>query len=132
MQKRILLVDKDPEFLDALKEKLEAKGYVALAESNGRDALDTVRTDMPDLVIMEVMLEQHDTGFEVAAKLKNDPLFGRIPIFLVSSIAEASGFSFSKEEDGYWMKADEYYEKPIAIDTLVARVEELFAQHQAE
>ncbi len=122
---RILLIDTDPDFLAAHQPPLEARGYEVLTASTGAEGLDTVRAEMPDLVALDVMLEEHDTGFRVAADIKNDPLFRRIPVLLVSSVALATGYRFSDEEDGYWMKADGYVEKPVEPEVLARKIEEL-------
>jgi len=124
-RRRILLIDTDPEFLAALQGALAAHGYEVLTAPTGSEGLDTVRAEMPDLVALDVMLEEHDTGFRVAADIKNDPLFRRIPVLLVSSVALATGYRFSSEDDGYWMKADGYIEKPVEPEALVVKIEEL-------
>jgi CheY-like chemotaxis protein len=77
------------------------------------------------------MLEAHDTGFSVAADIKNDPLFRRIPVLLVSSVALATGYRFSSEDDGYWMKADGYVEKPVEPEALIRKIDELLDHVEA-
>lgn len=124
-KRRILLIDADPEFLAAQQAALTARGYEVLTAPTGSAGLDTVRAEMPDLVALDVMLEEHDTGFRVAATIKNDPLFRRIPVLLVSSVAMATGYRFSSEDDGYWMKADGYLEKPVEPEALVRRIDAL-------
>ncbi|MCK4302768.1 MAG: response regulator [Candidatus Eisenbacteria sp.] len=124
-QARILLIDRDDEFLSTLKTALEGRGYIVATAASGQDGLEVVRANMPDLIIMEVMLENHDTGFSVTHQLKIDPLFGKIPVLLVSAVAQATGYHFTQEEDGFWMKSDDYLERPIDTDTLLQRVEAL-------
>jgi CheY-like chemotaxis protein len=124
-KRRILLIDSDNDFLVAHRQALEAHGYEVLTAPTGSQGLDTVRAEMPDLVALDVMLEEHDTGFRVAADIKNDPLFRRIPVLLVSSVALTTGYRFSSEDDGYWMKADGYIEKPVEPEVLVRKIDEL-------
>ncbi len=124
-KRKILLIDTDPELLAAYQAVLAGHGYEVLTAPTGSEGLDTVRAEMPDLVALDVMLEEHDTGFRVAADIKNDPLFRRIQVLLVSSVAMKTGYRFSSEEDGYWMKADGYVEKPVEPEALSRKIEEL-------
>lgn len=122
---KILLVDDDPDFLEMHKAVLARNGYEVLTAFNGREGLERVRTDLPDLIILDLMMEKHDSGFSFSKQIKNDPLFKKIPILMVTSVAEVTGYSFSIEKDGYWMKADDFLDKPVMPDVLIGRVEKL-------
>ena len=122
---KVLLVDKEAEFLRAQKAALEDHGYQVFTATSGRYGLETVRSELPDLIVLDVMLEGHDTGFAFCARIRNDPLFKRIPILMVSSVAQATGYRFSQEEDGYWMKSDDYLDKPVEPELLLERMEKL-------
>ncbi len=122
---KVLLVDDDPDFLEMHKAVLARNGYEVLTASNGREGLERVRTDLPDLIILDLMMEKHDSGFSFSKQIKNDPLFKKIPILMVTSVAEVTGYSFSIEKDGYWMKADDFLDKPVMPDVLIGRVEKL-------
>jgi len=128
---KILLVDNQADFVETQKAALEGSGYEVITAATGTDGLETVRAEMPDLVILEVMLEEHDTGFEVTRRIKSDPLFQKIPVLMVSSVAQATGYRFSMNEDGYWIKADGYLEKPVSPDVLIEHVEGLLDAHHA-
>lgn len=128
---KILLIDADPEFLALHQAALTERGFEVLTAPTGEEGLDTVRAEMPALVALDVMLEEHDTGFRVAADIKNDPLFRRIPVLLVSSVAMTTGYRFSSDDDGYWMKADGYIEKPVEPAALARRIEELLDNVEA-
>src|SRR4030042_5273274 len=120
---KILLVDDDPDFLEMHKAVLQNHGYEVLTAMSGREGLERVRAEMPDLIILDLMMEKHDAGFSFSKTLKTDPLFKRIPILMVTSVAEATGYRFSLEEDGYWMKTDDFLDKPVMPAVLLARVE---------
>jgi two-component system alkaline phosphatase synthesis response regulator PhoP len=122
---KVLLVDDDPDFLEMHKAVLARNGYEVLTALNGREGLERVRTDLPDLIILDLMMEKHDSGFSFSKQIKNDPLFKKIPILMVTSVAEVTGYSFSIEKDGYWMKADDFLDKPVMPDVLIGRVEKL-------
>ena len=119
---KILLVDDDPDFLEMHKAVLLNHGYEVLTAMSGREGLERVRAEMPDLVILDLMMEKHDAGFSFSKTLKTDPLFKRIPILMVTSVAEATGYRFSLEEDGYWMKTDDFLDKPVLPAVLLDTV----------
>ena len=105
---KILLVDDDPDFLEMHKAVLKNHGYDVVTAANGREGLERVRAEMPDLIILDLMMEKHDAGFSFSQQIKTDPLFKAIPILMVTSVAEATGYRFSLQDDGYWMKTDDF------------------------
>jgi CheY-like chemotaxis protein len=122
---KILLVDDDLDFLEMHKAVLKNHGYEVLTATNGQEGMDRVRADMPDLIILDLIMEKHDSGFSFSQNIKSDPLFKKIPILMVTSVAEATGYRFSMKEDGYWMKTDDFLDKPVMPDVLISRVEKL-------
>ena len=122
---KILLVDDDPDFLEMHKAVLGNHGYDVLTATSGREGLERVRAEMPDLVILDLIMEKHDAGFSFSKTMKTDPLFKTIPILMVTSVAEATGHRFSLEDDGYWMKTDDFLDKPVMPDVLLERVDQL-------
>ena len=73
-----------------------------------------------------------DCDIDFSKKIKNDPLFKRIPILMVTSVAEVTGHRFSLEEDGYWMKTDDFLDKPVMPDVLISMVEKLLRKKERE
>ena len=125
LKAKILLVDDDLDFLEMHKAVLVRNGYNVLTASSSQEGLERVRTDLPDLIILDLMMEKHDSGFSFSKQVKKDPLFKRIPILMVTSVAEATGYQFSLDKDGYWMKAVDFLDKPVMPDVLIGRVEKL-------
>jgi CheY-like chemotaxis protein len=125
---KILLVDDDADFVKANRALLENDGFEVVTASSGLEAFGKVRFEQPDLIVLDLMMERHDTGFTVARALKADPIYQRIPILMVSSAKEKTGYEFSQEMDGYWMKTDDYVAKPIEPVDLVARIRHLLGK----
>ena len=124
-KKRILLIDKDPDFLNKVKTALEQEGFEVITALTSQQGKDEVLYEQPTCVVMELMLEKHDSGFEFARWLKSNPILHDVKIMLVSSAKLKTGFEFSQQMDGYWMKTDDYVDKPIEPEELVARVKKL-------
>jgi len=127
---KILLVDDDPDFLEMHKAVLQNHGYDVLTATSGQEGLERVRAEIPDLIILDLMMEKHDAGFSFSKTVKTDPLFRKIPILMVTSVAEATGFRFSLEEDGYWMKTDDFLDKPVMPEVLLERVDKLLRKRE--
>ncbi len=129
---KILLVDDDADFLEMHKAVLANHGYEVFTAMSGQEGLERVRTEMPDLIILDLMMEKHDAGFSFSKTIKTDPLFKKIPILMVTSVAEATGYRFSLEEDGYWMKTDDFLDKPVMPAVLLDRVAKLLGQKEEQ
>ena len=129
---KILLVDNDVDFVDLNKAVLENNGYEVVTAFSGREGLDKVKVEQPDLIVLDLMMEKHDSGFSFAKQIKVDPLYKNIPILMLTSVADVTGFGFSQKLDGYWMKTDDYAEKPIMPDELVKRVKNLIDKSKQE
>lgn len=124
---RILLVDDDADFIKLNKAALENGGFDVVTALSGREGLEKVNFEQPDLIVLDLTMEKYDTGFAVAKAVKADPLHKHIPILMLSSPAE-TGCQFSQELDGYWMKTDDYAAKPCTPEDLLKRVKDLFGK----
>jgi CheY-like chemotaxis protein len=127
---KILLVDDDPDFLEMHKAVLENRGYEVFTATSAQEGLGRVRVEMPDLIVLDLMMEKHDAGFSFSKTIKTDPLFRKIPILMVTSVAEATGYRFSFEEDGYWMKTDDFLNKPVPPEVLLETVDKLLQKRK--
>ena len=127
-KKKILIVDPDPEDSARMQESLAGEGFQVEVAVDSNQAMVTLEYYQPDLVLADVILEEPDAGFRLARRIKEHPILGRTPVFLLSSTAEKTGTSFSFAEDGYWMKADDYAEKPLEPEDVLKRVYTLLAK----
>jgi len=131
-KKKILIVDDSINFVKMNTAALEAAGYEVEAAFNAEEGFTKVEYGQPDAIVLDLMMERHDSGFTLAKKLKTHPTYSRIPILMLTAVGEATGFRFSMETDGYWMKTDDFADKPLEPDELVARVEKLIAGAETE
>ncbi|MGD0487708.1 MAG: response regulator [Syntrophorhabdales bacterium] len=129
---RILLVDDDVDFIDLNKAVLENHGFDVMSAFSVREALDKVRFEQPDLIVLDLMMEKHDSGFAFAKALKADPLYKNIPILMLTAVSGTTGYDFSQELDGYWMKTDDYASKPLLPEDLIKRVKDLLARSEEQ
>jgi DNA-binding response OmpR family regulator len=129
--KKILIIDDDKDYGDALKIVLENNGYAVIHALNISDGRASVENDPPDLIILDVMMEKHTDGFNLCADLKNDQACSMIPIIMVTAVTEKTGFKFSPETDGEYLPADDYISKPVTVSVLLSRVNKFLSEGKA-
>jgi CheY-like chemotaxis protein len=130
-KKKVLIIDDNINFVKMNSTVLVAGGYEVEAAYNAEEGFTKVEFGQPDAIVLDLMMERHDSGFTLAKKLKNHPTYRKIPILMLTAVGDATGFKFSMETDGYWMKTDDYAEKPIEPDLLLEKVGKLIADADA-
>jgi DNA-binding response OmpR family regulator len=122
----ILIVDDDKDITASLKVVLEAQGFKTCSAITGHEAIEKLKTALPDLIILDVMLEGMSDGFDLARQLKNQDLYKKIPIVIVTALGEKTGFHFDANIDREkWLPVDAYFEKPVDFQILIAEIEKL-------
>lgn len=123
---KILIIDDDPDIVEAMKVVLESRNYRVRIARTGEEGLREARRDKPELIILDVMMETGDKGFDVARELKQDTDYKDIPILMLTSIKEKTGMDFGKEAgDEHWLPVDDYCDKPLHPEELISKVEAL-------
>jgi len=124
---RVLLVDDDPDFIEANSIILEASGFEVLTASSGAEGLKMVEDENPDVVVLDVMMENTDEGFAVARKIRRK-LLSNVPIIMLTSVAQATGYTFAPEEHPDFFPVDQFLEKPVPPTTLVQKIKDALAK----
>ncbi|MGQ9569339.1 MAG: response regulator transcription factor [Thermodesulfovibrionales bacterium] len=126
MGAKILVVDDDPDVLEAIGIALEANGYEVVTARDGVEGLDKLKDEKPDLMILDLLMPKMD-GFEVCKELK-DPRrakYANIPIIILSSVREEASRRRYELETGLQLDVDDYVEKPIEYNILLERVKKI-------
>lgn len=118
-QVKVLLVDDEPNIIVALEFLMEQQGYLVRTAYNGLSALRAIENELPDLIILDVMMPEMD-GFEVAKAVRDNPACSDIPIVFLT----AKGTSDDKWK-GYESGGEVYLIKPFDNDELVNTIKEL-------
>ncbi len=118
---KVLIVDDDPDIVDSVSLVLKAEGYGVAAATSREEAMRAVETEKPDLIILDVMMEQPDDGFVVAQDLRRKGI--KTPIIILSSIGHVTGYKYGKDSEV--APVDEFVSKPIAPKALLAKVKGL-------
>ncbi|MGC1246347.1 MAG: hybrid sensor histidine kinase/response regulator, partial [Spirulinaceae cyanobacterium] len=117
--KSILVVDDDSSIRELLTQQLQPQGYTIRQAEDGWQAINQVKENKPDLIIMDVMMPQMN-GLDAAAVLKNDPRSFDIPIIILSIV--------EKKERGYKIGVERYLNKPINAEELLDEISFLITQ----
>lgn len=116
----IAVIDDDPDIREASTLVLTAKGYEVITASNPKEGYDIVKTKNPDLIILDVMMDEPDDGFFLAQRFRKENV--KTPILMYTSVSKTTGLDFGKSE---MVPVDDFVEKPISPDSLIQKVEAL-------
>jgi len=119
---RILLVDDDPDFVEATKVVLESKPYKVITALSGGEGLKKAREEKPDLVLLDIIMPGVD-GFQVCQQLKKDPQLAQIPVIMITSFSEKYVETSLGVSQGLTLEAEDFIDKPVAPTELLIRVE---------
>ena len=123
---KILIVDDDPDLRQALKVILRSKQYAVVTASDRPEGMEKIKSEKPDLVILDVVMSTWQDGFEMSRELKRDPQLKDIPILMLTAIKDRTGVDFkSSAGDPNWLPVDGFLDKPVEPEVLLAEVEKL-------
>ena len=115
-KKKIVVVEDEPDLVDVVTYNLEREGYSVRASKRGDEGLNLIRSEVPDLVLLDLMLPGMD-GLSICRQMKSDSSMREIPIIIASAKGEESDVVIGLE-----MGADDYLAKPFSPRELLARI----------
>ncbi len=118
--KTVLLVDDDADFVEMNRVLLEQNGYAVRVAYSGRQCLQEVASHRPDIVILDMVMENQSDGFNVSRELRNSEYTKSIPLVMITSVNES--IPFHLEPDRTWLPVDALLEKPVDAQLLLAVV----------
>ncbi|MCP4137068.1 MAG: response regulator [bacterium] len=120
--KKILVVDDQPNLIKIVSIKLKKLGYQVISAENGQMGLEKCKSELPDLIIMDIMMPVMD-GFTAAAKIKEDPDTKNIPLVFLSAKGQEQDRIQARE-----LGAVDFIGKPFSPKVLVQRIEKLLEE----
>jgi len=120
---KILVVDDDPDFVEATRMVLEPAGYEVITAADGDEGLERSRSEDPDLVILDVIMSTVLDGLSMSQRMGEDPEQAAIPILMVTSIANSDYRELFPTDE--YVHIDDFVSKPIAPEDLLRRVSRL-------
>ena len=124
---RIICIDDDKDILATCETILKEQGHQVATAAGGKEGLEKAAKFKPDLIVLDVMMDDFTDGFHAAYKFRADPALKYKPILLVSAINEHFPQKFDAKKDGEYLPVDAFLEKPIKPKEFAAKVAELLA-----
>ena len=130
---KILIVDDDQDLRESLAAILEGRDYSVTTAGSKEEGLEKIRSDKPDLMLLDVMMSEWQDGFEMARELKGDPEFKDVPILMLTGVKDKTGIDFkSAAGDPTWCPVDGFLEKPVSPDVLIEHIGKLLSEKNSD
>ena len=120
---KIAIIDDDPDIVEANTLLLESNGFTVCSAATVDEAIVLVNTEQPDLIILDVMMQEPDDGFYLANRFRRNGV--QTPIIMLTSVSKAIGFHFGASE---MVPIQEFLEKPVPPTVLLEKVNYHLAQ----
>src|SRR3989304_799191 len=125
-QKRILIIDDDPDFVDGIRSILVKADYEVEATYNPKDGFQALQTKPYDMLLLDIMMGRGAEGVMVARKMRKDPKLREIPVLIITGIREQIAFLFPGQPvHPHFVEVDELIEKPVEPKLLLEKVSTL-------
>jgi len=125
--RKIVIVDDNKDYLFATETLLTRNGYEVMTAEDGKIGIELIKTEKPDLILLDVMMETLFSGFEVCRQLKQDPDLKSIPVISISGMGDEINVQFNKDSDNEYFSPDEFLEKPVDRDLLLRKISGLLS-----
>jgi DNA-binding response OmpR family regulator len=124
-KKTILIVDDDIDYLFQMKTGIQEMGFEVITADTQKEAETIIEKTRPDLAILDLMMENQDSGFILCHKVKNK--YPDVPIIIASAVTAETGmiFDVASQEEQDWIKADLFLDKGIRMDQLHKEINKL-------
>jgi two-component system alkaline phosphatase synthesis response regulator PhoP len=124
LQKRVLVVDDEPDFAAIVQGNLEKEGFQVDVAYNGVEGLQKVQSNPPDAIVLDVMMPEKD-GYVVCKELKGDDKYCNIPIILLTAVASHVTSTRYTHREGMATEADDYIAKPASAEEITQSLKRL-------
>ena len=128
LNKKIMLVDDDPDFLEPIKMVLESHNYTVETANSEEGAIKLMETFKPDLAVFDLMMDNYDSGFILSHKLKSR--YPEALVIIATGVTKETGFRFASDSQygGNWTNADLIMDKGIRPDQILKEIKKLFKE----
>jgi len=125
-KEKILLIDDDLDLVESTKVILESQGFSIITANNGKQGVQELINNKPDLVILDIMMDTNLDGYNTLHTIRNDEFGKNIPVIMMTGIAEAMGVNLRDgvEDDNLFQNVV-YLDKPVEADDLINSVKDM-------
>ena len=123
---KILVVDDDVDYVESTAAVLGARGYKVIAAHDGKEGLEKAKSEIPQLIIIDLMMNTINEGYDFCLEIRKDKRFKDIPLLMISSAHQNDMFKdLNFVPDDVWFPIDTFLDKPVNADTLLEHVNRL-------
>ena len=122
---KIVIVDDNTDFLFTMEAFLRKNGYEVLAADDGQKGLELIRKELPDLILLDIMMETLFSGFEVCKQIRSDNVLKDMPIIGISAMGDELSIDYRQWPDYDYFKPDAFLDKPIDRQRLLRMIPEV-------
>jgi two-component system, OmpR family, alkaline phosphatase synthesis response regulator PhoP len=122
---KVLLVDDDVDLVELNRGFLEKNSCDVVFAFNGPDGIEKAKRENPDIIVLDVMMNEVGEGFEVARQLRAEEDTKNIPILMLSSVNNEHGFNLTIGPDDAWNPVDFFIDKPFSPQDLLKKINEM-------
>ena len=125
--RKVLIVDDDPIYVKTTKAILESNGYQVISAQNGEEGLAQMNQEMPDLVLLDVMMDWVLEGVAISQEMMSRRELQRVPIIMITSIRDSEYMGLFPQDQ--YLHIDSWLDKPCAPQKLLSEVKKTLARH---
>ena len=126
-EKRLLIVDDDRDFAEAVGYFLETNGFTVFRASNGPEGVRLAKLHRPDLILMDIMMNERTEGFFAIHEIRRDAALKNVPVFVLSSFCTRLP-DFEIPSSGGWLAHDMFFAKPVDTVQLLEKIRQRTSQ----
>lgn len=126
---KILIVDDDVDLAESLQITLENEQYTVITASDRIEGMEKIKTEKPNLLLLDVMMATWQDGFEMVRELKKTDEFKDVPVLMMTAVKSRTGLDFKPTAgDPMWCPVDGFLDKPIEHDVLLGEIKRLLSK----
>ncbi len=123
---KILVVDDDIDYVESTAAILEANGYEVVYANDGKEGLETAKTELPQIILVDLMMNTMNEGYDLVRSIRDDKTFDDVPMIMISSAHQHEVFKNANfVPDEVWFPIDRFLDKPIDKKILLKNISEL-------
>ena len=132
-EKRLIIIDDDPDYVAGIKSVLETAGYKVDATYNPKDGFKALQARRYDLLLLDIMMGRGAEGVALARKIRKDPVLRELPVLIITGLREQIAFLFPGQPvHPHFVETDELLEKPVEPKLLLEKVSSLLKLAEAK
>jgi CheY-like chemotaxis protein len=123
---KVLVVDDDIDYVEAITTILEANGYEVVAAYDGKEGLEKAKSELPQMMLIDLMMNTINEGYDLVRDIRSDERYAEVPLIMISAAHQHEVFKNANfAPDEVWFPIDTFMDKPVDTETLLKHLEKL-------